>query len=97
MSKDMSNKFTVVLHGVRRQLNITNNDYIYLDTVYRLSRGRPCTLAADTLAHQIGVTRRTLQRMHVKLEAKELVTRIGEKRQTTRKWEKEAYLEKTKD
>lgn len=94
MSRDMNSIFTTILHGVRRELKISNNDYVYLDAVYRLSRGRPCTLAADTLAYQVGVTRRTLQRMHQRLESQGLVTRIDEKRQTTPKWEKIAYFER---
>lgn len=90
---DVSPIYTVILHGPRKELGLTVNEYTVIDTVDRLSNRPPhylwCQKPLDSIAADLGMGRATVFRAIKKGVEQGLVEKEGHRRlghRTTAKW-----------
>lgn len=67
--------YATVFYDVRKQLDISWNEYIYLDMVHKLSYERWCTKSLDNCGADLGITKRGVSKMKVRLIKKGLLKR----------------------
>jgi hypothetical protein len=67
--------FSTIDHKVRRQLNVTNDEYILLDTVYHLSaKYGYCYASTTALADIVGLSFNGMKKMIQRMKDRELLT-----------------------
>lgn len=67
--------YTTIIHGIRKELNLSCNEYVIADTVYHLSKNGKCKAKRGYLAEIIGVTKPGLFKIISSLIEKELVVK----------------------
>ena len=77
---------TTIHHGVRRQFDLTLNEYAICDSIYYLSRSYPCTASKEYLGDFIGVSRQSVQKILNKLIGKKLLSKTKKCLITTELW-----------
>jgi len=65
--------YATLLYGVRKQLNISINEYFYLDMVHKLSYQRWCSKSLESCAEDMGITRRGLINLKNRMIERELI------------------------
>lgn len=93
------NKATLILHDVRKTLNISANEYILLDLIYTLSRNTGwCFARREVLADNVGITKRGVQAMISRLMEIGLIEKAENLMiRTSKKWEDTYLLDPEKD
>ena len=80
-------QFTTIDHEIRRKFDLTLNEYAVCDSIYHLSRNRPCNITKDNLGKFIGISKQSVHNILNKLENKELISRPHKQHiVTTEKW-----------
>jgi len=74
--------YATLLYGIRKQLDITWNEYVYLDMVYHLSKDGWCYKSLDNVASDLGMVKSGVQKMRNRLIEKGL---LKKEHQRTRK------------
>jgi len=65
--------YATLLYGIRKQLDITWNEYVYLDMVYHLSKDGWCYKSLDNVASDLGMVKSGVQKMRNRLIEKGLL------------------------
>lgn len=66
-------RYAVVHYDVRRMLNVTFIEYIYLDMVYKLSYNGWCYKSLENSAEDLGLTKRGMLKMKNRLVERKLL------------------------
>lgn len=66
-------KFTTLLYDIREQLDISWNEYVYLDMVHQLSRSSWCYKSLENIAVDMGMAKSGVVKMRDRLIHKGLV------------------------
>lgn len=75
----LMNKYTTILYDVKRELKITINEYIYLDTVYHLQVKKGFAFATNAFyCERLDITPRQLSRMKASLVERGLLEIVPE-------------------
>jgi hypothetical protein len=79
--------YTTILHEVRNELGITNNEYVFLDAINKLSeRDGVCRIGNAYLANSVGVGMRTVQLMIPRLVQRGLLKQRNRALSVTNLW-----------
>jgi hypothetical protein len=86
--------YTTIQHEIRKEYNLSCNEYVLLDMIYHLSTNPDskikgwCYASKELLATEIGLSRQAINNMINNLEEKELVEKDFQTRflKTTNKW-----------
>lgn len=70
--------YATVFYSVRRELDISWNEYIYLDMVYHLSHDGWCYKSLQSCADDLGIDRASVYRMRIRLIHKNLLIKNKE-------------------
>lgn len=65
--------YATLFYEIRRQLDISWTEYVYLDMVYHLSHDGWCYKSLDNVGHDLGLDRSNVYRMRNRLKEKGLV------------------------
>lgn len=83
-------RYTMVLHDVRRKLGISNNTYVVIDSIHKLSTSNPdfpyCVMSKDDLGEFLELSRATVFRSIKEAEDAGLIERHDVGLRATTKW-----------
>src|SRR5215471_18777924 len=89
-------RFTVVLHQVRDELDLSMTSYAVIDSIHVLSHTRPdypwCTMSKEEIAKFLGMSRRTVFNSITEGLKKGLLEKNPLGLRTTRKWTEVVHL-----
>lgn len=77
MNDQSTPKYATLLYEVRKQLDISWMEYVYLDMVYHLSHDGWCYKSLDNVAEDLGIDRSNVYRMRNRLIEKKLLIHSG--------------------
>ena len=72
-NKNESPLYATLLYEVRKELDISIQEYFYLDMVYHLSHDGWCYKSLDSIARDMGITKRGVMKMRNRLIERKLL------------------------
>lgn len=72
-NQDETPKYATLLYSVLHDLDLTINEYFYLDMVYHLSRGGWCYKSLESVAHDMKMHKNGIVKMRNRLMARGLL------------------------
>ena len=73
----MSQFYTTIIHPIRKEFNLSCNDYCVLDTIMRMQNNEShwCYMSKDTMANDLDLSKQAVLNIITKLVEKELIVK----------------------
>lgn len=89
--------YTTIIHSARNNLGLSNNEYIFCDTIYHLSNNpeyKYCIMSKEKLGEIIGVSKQAIHKLIIKMIELGLIEKEETLKglKTTKKWYKNVIL-----
>jgi len=83
--------YTTIIHSARNKLGLSNNEYIFCDTIYHLSNNpeyKYCIMSKEKLGEVIGVSKQAIHKLIIKMIELGLIEKEETLKglKTTKKW-----------